>query len=362
MSCFFSLVARHSANQNRTASEFRPQITLNPAIRLNINEAKSPLIPSSITTANLSMLSSSPAATPPPRSTTMAQISPDDAPPSPDDDDELERRSKLRMSYQNSPTSAPLSTPVKRLCLWQNHIAQTTDDDQQAGPNTKSSSSSSSTSTVSRLTNLNLSYNRFDVIPPMLCCLVPYLTSLNLSHNLLSDPSNISSYPPRLKTLDLSFNHLQYSIQVDSSANTPRREKLYRKNRHNETTTTSDNICYRPELKESNAQVDLTKRRRSRSVSRHKVLASTTLSTGGNSPAKSDQTEQCCPHRRHTKLEFLNDLNLSDNILGEVTLSVCQEFFSFYLTSICLVDIKAYSRYGYRKSTLISAISSSNSS
>jgi hypothetical protein len=322
MSVFFSS-ARHSANQNRTASEFRPQITLNPSIRLNINETMPSTLSSSITTANLSMLSSPPSA-PPPRSTTMAQLSSDEMPPSPDDDDELERRSKLRIAYQNATPSAPSSSPVKRLCLWQNHIAQTTDDDQQTGSNTKSSSSSSSTSTVSRLTNLNLSYNRFDVIPPMLCCLVPYLTSLNLSHNLLSDPSNISSYPPRLKTLDLSFNHLQHTIQPESSITTPRKEKIYRKNRHNETTTTttSDNICYRPELKESNAQIDAVKRRRSRSVSRHKVLASTTLTTGSNSPSKSDPTEQYCPHRRHTKFEFLNDLNLSDNIISELTLSV----------------------------------------
>jgi hypothetical protein len=253
----------------------------------------------------------------------MAQIAQDNMPPSPDDDDELERRSKLRIMYQNSTPSAPSSSPVKRLCLWQNHITQTTDDDQHVGSNPKasSSSSSSSTSTVSRLTNLNLSYNRFDIVPPMLCCLVPYLTSLNLSHNLLSDPSNISSYPPRLKTLDLSFNHLQYSIQSESATTTPRKEKIYRKNRHNETIT-PDNICYRPELKESNSQIDAVKRRRSRSVSRHKVLASTNLTTGANSPSKSDQTEQCCSHRRHTKLEFLNDLNLSDNIINELTLSV----------------------------------------
>jgi len=268
------------------------------------------------------MLSSPPSSLPP-RSTTMAQIAQDNMPPSPDDDDELERRSKLRITYQNSTPSVTSSSPVKRLCLWQNHITQTTDDDQHVGSNPKSSSSSSSssTSTVSRLTNLNLSYNRFDIVPPMLCCLVPYLTSLNLSHNLLSDPSNISSYPPRLKTLDLSFNHLQYSIQSESATTTPRKEKIYRKNRHNETIT-PDNICYRPELKESNAQIDAVKRRRSRSVSRHKVLASTNLTTGANSPSKSDQTEQCCSHRRHTKLEFLNDLNLSDNIINELTLSV----------------------------------------
>jgi hypothetical protein len=290
-------------------------------MKLNIDETKSSTISSSVTTANLSILSSPLSSLP--RSTTSIQITTNDIPPSPDDDDELERRSKLKITYENSIPSTLSSIPVKRLCLWQNHITQTTDDEQQLGSNTKSSSSSSSSiSTVSRLNNLNLSYNHFEILPPMLCCLVPYLTSLNLSHNHLTDPSNISSYPPRLKTLDLSYNALQYSILPESSNSTARKDKLYRKNRHNETTTISENICYRPELKESNSQNDITKRRRSRSVSRHKVLASTNLTIGMNSSSKSDHTEQCCNHRRHTKLEFLNDLNLSDNKINELILLV----------------------------------------
>ncbi len=324
-------LARHSGNQNRTASEFRPQIIINPPIKLNIDETKSSTLSSSVTTANLSILSSPLSSLP--RSTTFIQIPANDIPPSPDDDDELERRSKLKITYENSIPSTLSSIPVKRLCLWQNHITQTTDDDQQLGLNTKSSSSSSSsTSTVSRLNNLNLSYNHFEILPPMLCCLVPYLTSLNLSHNHLTDPSNISFYPPRLKTLDLSYNALQYSILSEPLNSTPRKEKLYRKNRHNETTTTiSENICYRPELKESNSQIDATKRRRSRSVSRHKVLTSTNLTIGMNSSSKSDHTDQCCNHRRHTKLEFLNDLNLSDNTINELTLLVRKkkQFFFF---------------------------------
>jgi hypothetical protein len=280
-------------------------------MKLNLDETKPPTISSSITTDNLSLISAPISG--PPRSTTLAQISTDDMPPSPDDDDELERRSKLKLTYQNSISSPPSSSPVKRLCLWQNHIVQTTDDDQQQpGSNTKPSSSSS------RLNNLNLSHNRFEILPPMLCCLVPYLTTLNLSHNLLTDPSNISSYPPRLKTLDLSNNRLQYSILSESIS---RKEKSSRKHRHNEIIT-PENICYRPELKDSNSQIDAAKRRRSRSVSRHKALASTNLSIGIHSSSKSTHTDQCCIHRRHTKLEFLNDLNLSDNTINELILLV----------------------------------------
>ena len=291
-------------------------------------DVKSSTISSSVTTANLSALAAPLSA--PPRSTTMAQIMPDDIPPSPDDDDELERRSKLRITYRNSPPLDPTSTPVKRLCLWQNHIAKATDDDPQAGPNTRSSSSASTASTVSRLNNLNLSHNHLEALPPMLCCLAPYLISLNLSHNALTDPLHISSYPPRLKTLDLSCNRLQCSILAEGTATTPRREKSTRKNRQNDSGT-SENICYRPDLKESHGHNDPTKRRRSRSVSRHKVLASNSLTLGMNSPSKSDQTEQCCPHRRHNKLEFLNDLNLSDNSINEIIISVRRISFLVHL-------------------------------
>ncbi|CAF4794720.1 unnamed protein product, partial [Rotaria sp. Silwood1] len=307
------MTSRHSNNQNRTTSEFRSQIPPNPPTKLNINETKSPPLSSSITTANLSLFSLPSSI--PPRSTTFTEITTNNNnPPSPDDDDEFERRSKLKINYDNSISSPSLYSPVKRLCLWQNHIAKSTDDDQQPGLNTKSSSSSS-ISTISRLNNLNLSYNHFEILPPMLCCLVPYLTSLNLSHNLLTEPSNISSYPSRLKMLDLSFNQLQHNISIETLS---RREKSYRKNRQYDTTI--ENICYRPELKESNTQIDINKRRRSRSVSRHKVLISTNLTMGLNSISKSDQQDQCCIHRRHTKLEFLHDLNLSDNKINVLTL------------------------------------------
>ena len=327
------MTSRHTANQTRTASEFRPQLTLTPPNRLHLNETHTPTISSSVTTANLSVLSAPLSA--PPRSTTFAQISTDEMPPSPDDDDELERRSKLKVTYETTDPSPSASIPVQRLCLWQNHIAQNPDDDQPPAPNTKSSSSSSSTtSTFSRLNNLNLSYNRFEILPPMLCCLAPYLTSLNLSHNLLSDPSNISSYPSRLKTLDLSYNRLQTSILAESTRLTPRKEKLHRRNRQHDIIT-PENICYRPELKETNSSNDTTKRRRSRSVSRHKVLASANLTLGINSPNKSDQLDQCCSHRRHTKLEFLTDLNLSDNIIHElILLSIFKSPIDIDLTSL----------------------------
>lgn len=154
----------------------------------------------------------------------------------------------------------------------------------------------------------------------MLCCLTPYLTSLNLSHNQITDPATISSYPPRLKMLDLSFNRLTTTILVESLLSASRKDRSHRKNRQSDAPT--ENICFRPELKESNSQADASKRRRSRSVSRHKALTSTNLSLGINPLGKFDQTEQCCSHRRHTKLEFLHDLNLSDNKINELILSV----------------------------------------
>ncbi|CAF3528122.1 unnamed protein product, partial [Rotaria sp. Silwood2] len=58
------MTSRHSTNQNRTTSEFRSQIPMNPPTKLNINETKSPTISSSITTANLSIFSVTPSAPP----------------------------------------------------------------------------------------------------------------------------------------------------------------------------------------------------------------------------------------------------------------------------------------------------------
>lgn len=303
-----------------------------------------------MTTANLSLFSPSPPpATAPSRSTTYAQLSTEDIPASPDDDDELERRLKLKLTYQNSPPTLHSSTPVKRLCLWQNHIAQSTDDE----PQQANSLNKSSTSTISRLTNLNLSHNRFETLPPMLCCLVPYLTSLNLSHNLLTDPSYIACYPPRLKTLDLSCNRLQQSILAEA-----KKEKGHRRHRHHE--PSSDlSVCFRPELKETNNAMDANKRRRSRSVSRHKVLASTSLSIGSNASNKAEGADQVCTHRRHTKLEFLHDLNLSDNTIKDLILVVS------YLSEWIPIDLFCFpvhtrDRHGY--ATFVSAVSSCDTS
>ena len=294
-------LARHGVNSARTASEFRTP----PPISF----------PSSITTVNLAQTPPPPPI--PPRSTTMAQITPDNVPPSPDDEDELERRSKLKLTFSSTPpsTSALSSVPVQRLCLWQHHIAPSTDDEPQPPPPSSSSTNNKTvTSTSSRLTNLNLSHNFFEILPPMLSCLAPYLTSLNLSHNQLTDPSCIASYPPRLKTLDLSSNRLQCSLLLEY-----RKDKPSRRHRHVETT---ECICYRPELKDNNVTIDANKRRRSRSVSRHKVLTTNNLSLGTNAMNKSDQTDLLCPHRRHLKLEHLHDLNLSNNQIREVILSV----------------------------------------
>lgn len=289
-------LARHSANSSRTASEYRAPVP--------------PSLPSSITAVNLAQIPPPV----PPRSTTMAQLSSDDIPPSPDDEDELERRSKLKLTYSSSPNSTvSTSVPVQRLCLWQDHIAPSTDDEPQP---VSSATTKSSASLSSRLNNLNLSHNLFEILPPMLACLAPYLTSLNLSHNQLADPSCIASYPPRLKTLDLSSNRLQCSILLEY-----RKEKSSRRHRSGDV----ESLCFRPETKETPVAIDATKRRRSRSVSRHKVLTSNNLSLAGNGMNKSDQTDLLCPHRRHLRLEYLHDLNLSDNQIREIVLSVREE-------------------------------------
>jgi hypothetical protein len=292
----------------RTNSEFRSQIP----ITSSSSTTKSTLMAASITTANLSVFSP---AVPPPRSTTSSQLSTDDISASPDDDDELERRSKSKVIspiiLSSSLSSMPLSSPVKRLCLWQNHIRQTNDDDPQQTTN------NSKSSTISRLNNLNLSHNRFETFPPMLSCLVPYLTTLNLSHNMLTDASCIASYPARLKTLDLSSNRLEHSLLAEYCP-----EKSRRKNQRHSDGQTKASVCFRPEHREHHSQIDANKRRRSRSVSRHKVLASTELTLNMNSLNTGDTIDPLCTHRRHVKLEFLHDLNLGQNQISQFILTV----------------------------------------
>ena len=61
---------------------------------------------------------------------------------------------------------------------------------------------------TSLISSLNLSHNLFTNMPPMLACLSPKLSKLNLSYNSLRNMAFITSYPHSLKQLDLSHNHI----------------------------------------------------------------------------------------------------------------------------------------------------------
>ncbi|CAF0966116.1 unnamed protein product, partial [Didymodactylos carnosus] len=346
--------SRHTLNQTRSSSEYRPlapiNLSVSPITAVN-NDQQQPTLPkqisSSITTANLTLASST---LTPPRSSTSTQLSSSTSPdtlivessPRLSPDDELGRSPRSNLISTASPVLQSLTVddlrPVRRLCHWQSYITVMNIEQEKDNQ----TMSSSSTNRYSNLTNLNLSHNRFETIPTMLCCLTPKLISLNLSHNHIIDSDCISYYPPRLKTLDLSFNKLKYDLTLKTVSNNTtvtdssmvfRRDKsssrFLRKTRHNSnrstendisnTTTGNQPLCYRPEQKD---QSEAAKRRRSRSVSRHKALTSTTLAvaTSPTNNLVNVDTSQLCIHRRHTQLQYLNDLNLGDNEIRELHL------------------------------------------
>ena len=61
---------------------------------------------------------------------------------------------------------------------------------------------------ISKLSELNLSYNLFDQVPEGLACLAPSLSRLNLSHNHLRQIGPLECYPVAIRWLDLSNNEI----------------------------------------------------------------------------------------------------------------------------------------------------------
>ncbi|KAG1714290.1 Leucine-rich repeat serine/threonine-protein kinase 1 [Nymphon striatum] len=159
------------------------------------------------------------------------------------------------------------------------------------------------TDSVSSLTNLNLSHNAFKNIPAGLSCFASSLARLNMSYNQLSDMSSVGSYPPSLKQLDLSYNHIKTWMTLhrgDSDLTGLVAE-----------TTFGSVTCYNP-----------------KSLSDPKLLSPITLAPGRKWSQRSSsgtssnipQPNPCCPHRRHTRLENLRTLILANNQLDSFNL------------------------------------------
>ena len=79
----------------------------------------------------------------------------------------------------------------------------------QIKENTKDSEEQFPKGSMCHLSDLNLSYNKFQEIPSGLACVTPQLNKLNLSHNQITSMVSTSSLPVGLTELDLSFNLLE---------------------------------------------------------------------------------------------------------------------------------------------------------
>uniref|UniRef100_T1IVJ9 non-specific serine/threonine protein kinase n=1 Tax=Strigamia maritima TaxID=126957 RepID=T1IVJ9_STRMM len=147
----------------------------------------------------------------------------------------------------------------------------------------------------SQLTMLNLAHNAFISIPVGLSCVAVNLTRLNLSYNRLCDMGMVNNLPSSLKQIDFSHNQIRnwFSLgnsdcEVCSESQSP--------------------LCYG--ISES--------------------IPSKTLSPGckltrpkrGSHTSLSSLSTTFCIHRRHTRLDNLRTLILSDNKLTRFIFSL----------------------------------------
>ena len=216
----------------------------------------------------------------------------------------------------------------------------------------------------SKIYDLNLSHNNFKKIPECLSCIVPKLSKLNLSHNLIESLGAISDYPANLKFLDLSNNLIMDSGRLFNSSFLKFIDMyLFGKSvelKKLDFSLLDNQFCYlnlssgRTRPREKSIQVNLrssSNRRRARSQSRNPARNSLVqinpdkklpfdlylmnykyrridnemdafdfdeMSKREREKFLNSQNiqifiEQLCPHKRHIKLESLKSLNLSFN-------------------------------------------------
>ena len=156
----------------------------------------------------------------------------------------------------------------------------------------------------------------------MLACLAPSLTRLNLSYNILTKMGSPSNYPIGLKHLDLSHNQIntwagEQRIQNNSSSGdicySATLNSIYEE-KQSPTATSSPSI---PSNSSSSSYIP-----ENRKLLRlhHSKLAGKMERQGSGlllSPEKSGP-HPCCTHKKHTRLESLRTLILSDNNLNNI--------------------------------------------
>jgi Leucine-rich repeat (LRR) protein len=156
----------------------------------------------------------------------------------------------------------------------------------------------------------------FLVAPKMLACLAPSLTRLNLSYNGLTKMGSSSIYPSGLKHLDLSHN------EIDTWPGEQRTQP-----------TASGDICYGATLNSiyeekqsptstttsNTSSTHVPENRKLLRLHHSKLAGKMERQGSGNmlllSPEKSAAS---CSHKKHTRLESLRTLILSDNNLRNI--------------------------------------------
>ena len=154
------------------------------------------------------------------------------------------------------------------------------------------------------------------VAPRMLACLAPSLTRLNLSYNGLTKMGSSSIYPAGLKHLDLSHNQIdtwpgEQRIQNPSSGDIcygATLNSIYEEKQSPTSTSTS-----------STSSTHVPENRKLLRLHHSKLAGKMERQGSGNmlllSPEKSASS---CSHKKHTRLESLRTLILSDNNLRNI--------------------------------------------
>ncbi|CAM1297638.1 Uncharacterised protein g1884 [Pycnogonum litorale] len=175
-------------------------------------------------------------------------------------------------------------------------------------------SSSDGQDTKSCLLMLNLSHNSFKTIPPGLSCFATNLSRLNMSYNQLTDMSSVGSYPPSVKQLDLSNNQIKSWMSLRRGD--PDLTGLVTE------TGVGYVTCYNP--KDLSKQILLSPVHSAPGRKWSQRSASSSVSGMAHSP----QPVTCCAHRRHSRLENLRTLILSNNQLENFELFARDDEFS----------------------------------
>lgn len=139
-----------------------------------------------------------------------------------------------------------------------------------------------------KLNHINLSFNSFTSIPPVLACVATELVRLNLSHNRMESLGNIHEYPPSLKNLDLSSNQISSWFTIPDTVD-----------------NSSETNCYNNE-----AYLDFN--------SSGSPIGKTQFSVLN---VQSSYLKGYCIHKFHERLENLKSLNLSHNRLKVIAVS-----------------------------------------